>query len=236
MTTPVIDLRGVSKDYRGLRPLRIDALIVLPGERVALVGFDAAAAEIFVNLVTGATLPDRGDVRAFGRLTRDIEDGDRWLAFVDRFGMVSARAVLLDQLTVAQNIAMPFTLDLDVVPAEIASRVGELAREAGLDPRQLERRLADVPPGVRARASLARALALDPDMLLLEHPTALLDVADQASFASDLVALVRGRSLATLTLTADQAFAAAVAERVLIHDASTGGLAERGAWRRLLGF
>ena len=58
MSDPVLELTDVSKDYHGLRPLRISRLTVAPGEQVALLGFDQATAEIFVNLVTGATLPN----------------------------------------------------------------------------------------------------------------------------------------------------------------------------------
>ena len=77
MTTPsgpVLELSDVSKDYRGLRPLRIANLVVLPGEHIAILGLDQVTAEVFVNLITGATLPDRGDVRLFGRSTTAIAD------------------------------------------------------------------------------------------------------------------------------------------------------------------
>jgi hypothetical protein len=64
-------------------------------------------------MATGASLPDRGDVRLFGRSTSAIADSADWLSVVDRFGIVSSRAVLLDALTVVQNLAMPFTLEVD---------------------------------------------------------------------------------------------------------------------------
>ena len=110
LVPPVLAIAGVSKNFGGLRPLRLQELTVDAGEQVALVGFDQPSAEVFVNLVTGATLPDAGTISLFGRPTADIVDSADWLAVVDRFGIVSARAVLLDQLTVIQNLAMPFTL------------------------------------------------------------------------------------------------------------------------------
>ena len=57
---PALELAGVVKDYRGLRPLRIADLVVEEGERVAIAGLDRAAAEVFVDLVNGALLPDAG--------------------------------------------------------------------------------------------------------------------------------------------------------------------------------
>src|SRR5436853_5521753 len=98
MTTPApaLDMAGVVKRYQGLRPLRIRKLLVAPPDRLVLSGFDAAAAEVFVHLVTGATLPDEGDVRVDGRSTRDIATDTEWLASLDRFGIVTDRAVLIE--------------------------------------------------------------------------------------------------------------------------------------------
>ena len=69
MTDAVLELTGVSRDYRGLRPLRIERLTVRAGEHVAILGLDQVTSEVFLNLVTGATVPDRGEVKLFGRAT-----------------------------------------------------------------------------------------------------------------------------------------------------------------------
>ena len=130
--TPVLELEGIEKRYQGLRPLRLQSLAIAPGERVAMLGVDAGAAEVLVNLVTGASVADRGAVRVLGRNNADIADGDDWLASLDRFGIVSPRAVLLEGATLEQNLAMPFTLQIDPVAPEIARRVSELAVACGL--------------------------------------------------------------------------------------------------------
>ena len=70
--TPVVELANVSKNYHGLRPLRVAQLTVDAGEQVAILGIDQVAAEVFVNLITGATLPDSGGVKLFGRPTESI--------------------------------------------------------------------------------------------------------------------------------------------------------------------
>jgi ABC-type lipoprotein export system ATPase subunit len=109
---PVIEVRGVSKNYSGLRPLRIAELTIGAGERVSVGGLDAGAGELLVNLVTGASVPDAGEIRIFGQRTADIPDGDAWLDLLERFGIVSPRAVLLEGSTLQQNLAMPFTLEI----------------------------------------------------------------------------------------------------------------------------
>jgi ABC-type transporter Mla maintaining outer membrane lipid asymmetry ATPase subunit MlaF len=127
----VLEIDGVSHDYRALRPLRIQRLTIAPGESVAVLGLDRAAAEVLVHLVTGAALPDGGGIRIFGRETTAIADADDWLATVDRFGIVSERAVLLEQLSVIQNLAMPFSLEIEPPSADVRARAAALAVEVG---------------------------------------------------------------------------------------------------------
>jgi ABC-type transporter Mla maintaining outer membrane lipid asymmetry ATPase subunit MlaF len=226
VTSAVIELSDVSKDYRGLRPLRIARLAIQPGERVAIVGLDQPAAEVFLNLLTGATLPDRGDVRVFGRPTSSIADSAQWLTFVDRFGIVSERAVLLEQLSVIQNLAVPFTLEIEPPPADVRDRAAALANEVGIDEATSSRAVGDLDPLSRARVRLARALALDPAVLLVEHLSAGLPRHDVPSIRS--VAARRGA--AVVAATADRAFARTIARRVLTLDPATGRLSEGSRW------
>jgi len=224
----------VSKQYGGLRPLRLAALEVEAGDRIAVTGLDAPAAEIVVNLLTGATLPDEGEVRLFGRATAAISDAGDWLATLDRIGMVSPRAMLAGEFTVAQGIALAFTLSLDPIPGEVAADVERLARDAGLGAPDLATRISDAAPLVKARCRVARALASGPAVLLLEHANALVPEG-AAAFGREIARLAKTRGMAVLALTADETFASAVADKVFILDAATGQLKPRGGWRRLFG-
>ena len=231
MADPLINVRGVTKNYGGLRPLRLAALTIAPGDRLAILGIDAPAAEILVNLLTGASLPDEGEVRLFGRATAAISDADDWMATLDRVGMVSPRAMLAEELTVAQGIAMAFTLSLDPIPGQVSADVARLARDAGLAAGDLGMRVSDAAPIVRARCRLARALATAPAVLVLEHANALVADGSEA-FGREIAALAKTRGMAVLALTADGTFATAVAERVFALDAATGNLKAHGGWRR----
>jgi ABC-type transporter Mla maintaining outer membrane lipid asymmetry ATPase subunit MlaF len=231
----VVEIRDVSKDYRGLRPLRLKRLALRQGEAVALVGFDHVAAEVFVNLVTGASMPDAGDIRAFGVSTSAIADPDAWLASLDRFGIVSERAVLLDALSVLQNIAMPLTLEIEPVPRDVRAQVEALAVEVGLDAADLQRAVATLAPAARQRVRLARAVALNPRVLLAEHPNATIPDGERPAFAADYASVVARRGLSSIVLTADRTFASAVASRVLTLQPATGDLKAASGWRRLFG-
>ena len=238
MNPPALELSGVSKSYGGLRPLRIHQLTVAAAEHVALIGLDQPMAEVFMNLVTGASLPERGDVNVFGRATTAIADSDEWLAVVDRFGIVTERAVFLEALTLLQNLAVPLTLEIEPMAADVASRTAGLARELAISPSLWEQPVGNLDPATRTRARVARALALDPSILLLDHPTAALDRADVVPIGEQVRSVATSRGAAIVAVTADQIFAAAVAARVLTLDAATGRLTEsrRSRWfGRLLG-
>jgi ABC-type transporter Mla maintaining outer membrane lipid asymmetry ATPase subunit MlaF len=207
---------------------------VSPGALVALTGIDAAGAEMFVNLVTGAMLPDAGQVHVFGVDVAAITDGDEWLRTLDRFGILSARAVLLDELTVAQNLAMTLTLAIDPMAADVRDRVEALATAVGLRPELLDRKVATLTPAGKVRVRLGRAVALGPDLLLLEHPTATLPRDDVPGFAEDLRRLAASRALTMVAVTADTLFASAMTADVLQLQPATGELvAQAAGWRRV---
>ena len=225
--TPVLELAAVSRDYRGLRPLRIAELRVGAGERVALLGLDAPAAEVFVNLATGTALPDAGEVALFGRATSAIVDSADWLATVDRVGIVSDRAVLLDQLSVIQNLAMPFTLAIEPPDEDVRDRAAAIAREVRLPEAAWTQPVARLDAAGKVRVRLGRAVALDPAVLLLEHASAAVETRGVQQLGADIAAVASARGAALVALSADDAFARAVATRVLTLQPSTGVLKER---------
>jgi ABC-type transporter Mla maintaining outer membrane lipid asymmetry ATPase subunit MlaF len=224
--TPVVLCTGVVKDYRGLRPLRLLELRVSAGERVVLSGIDVIGAEVVTNLINGATLPDRGEVRVFGEPTHAVTDAEAWLAALDRFGIVTARAVLLDGMTVRQNVALPLTIDIDPVPDAMVARVDALASEAGIDAHWFDRRAHEAPPPIRMRIHLARSIALSPQLLLLEHPTAALESPDRPAFADDVRRIADARRLTLLACSQDREFARRAATRHLQLHPGTGALTE----------
>jgi ABC-type transporter Mla maintaining outer membrane lipid asymmetry ATPase subunit MlaF len=228
-----IEVRDVQKDYRALRPLRVRALDVREGESVSLLGFDRATAEVFVNLITAATIPDSGEIRVFGRPTTTIADANTWLSSLDCFGVLGERAVVLDNMSVEENLTMPLTLALHDVDTATRAKVEAIAAEVGLSRADLAKPVGALTSSGRLRLRLGRALAPDPRIILAEHPNALLDPADRSTFAADYSRIVTTRGLASVVLTADSEFAAAVASRVLTLQPATGELKPLSMWRRL---
>lgn len=235
MSAPLLEIAGVTKDYHALRPLRIAQLAVKPGEIVSISGIDAIGGETFVHLVTGATLPDEGVVTIFGQDTRAITDGDAWLKSLDRVGMITARGILIEMFSVLQNIAMSYTLDVDPIDPRVVPQAGALAREVGIAQDCFDWPAGKVGPEVQMRVHLARALALGPQLLIAEHPSAALPRNTVAAFGGDLVRVAQSRGLALVALTADDALARSIGGQRLELAAATGELRAPGLLKKLFG-
>lgn len=227
---PLFVFEGVVKPCGGPEPLRISRFAFSAGDRVVLSGLDAPAAEMFMHVLTGAALPETGRVDVFGRSTREIATDTAWLESLDRFGLVSNRAVLLNQSTIAQNLALPLTLSIDPMAADVRALVERMAADVGLPSARLDAVAGTMNPEERMRAHLARAIALNPDVLLLEHPTATLG--DRAAaFGETLRAMSAARGLSWLAITDDAGFARAAGGRALRLNPSTGDVRPAGGFR-----
>ena len=233
----LVEIQHVVKAYQSLRPLRIRELSISQADKLVLRGFDAGAAEMFVHLVTGAALPDEGHVRVAGRDTAEIATDTEWLKSLDRFGIVTHRAVLLDGLSVGANLALPLTVSIDPMPDDVRVRVERLAKDIGFEAGALARPVSELGEESRLRLHLARAVANGPEMLMLEHPTGRLTEPGAAARVGEILkSLSAGHGFGWIALTEDEGFASAAAGTVLELNPATGelGTPKRG-WRKWLG-
>lgn len=234
MSGLLLQIRDLVKDYQALRPLRLNRLDVPPGHVVSLKGLDAAAAEMFVHLVSGAALPDTGSIVLFGTNTRDVDDAEAWLRSLDGLGLVSHRSVLVEMLTVLQNVAMPLTLELEPIREDLRPAAEALAREAGISEAVWNEPLERVDAVVNLRIRLARAAAPNPRLVIAEHPSVGLPRDVVPRVAQDVSRVMRARGTALVTLTADAEWAAHTGGDVLELAPNTGELkAGSGILKRL---
>jgi ABC-type lipoprotein export system ATPase subunit len=227
---PAIELHDVEKRYGALRPLRVRDLRIQSGARSTLIGLDLPAAETFVNLITGAVLPDKGEVVTLGQPTSSIVDSDIWLKFVEQFGFVSDRIALLDAMTVRQNLAIPFGLEIDPIPPGVISHVAALAAEVRIAQAEHTTRVGEASALLRAKVRLARALALDPVVVVLEHPTATLPADETKPYAAALGEIWQRRKLTLIALSMDEQFGKALGGRLLVWQPANGEFKERRGW------
>lgn len=235
MSTPLLEIHELVKEHQALRPLRIRALSVVPSTVMSIAGMDASAAEVFVHLVTGATLPEQGVVRLFGQDTRTIVDANAWLKSLDGVGMITARGILIEAFSILQNIAMCYTLDVDPIDPRVVPQAGALAREVGIPQEVFDQPTGNTGPDVKMRVHLARALALGPKLLIGEHPSAVLQRDNVADFGATLARVAQSRGLALVVITADMVLARAIGGERLELVPATGELRPAGLLKKLFG-
>ena len=228
-------MRGIQKHFGEPRPLAIRELTIRASDRVALPDLGTGAAEVFINLITGASLPDEGTVHVAGHDTRAIATDTDWLASLDRFGIVTARAVLIGALPIAANLALPITLAIEPMAEETRAAVEALADRVGLPRARLDAKASTLTPGEQVRVHLARALAPNPELVLLEHPTAAIrDAGEQRALGDALRQSVAGTSTGWIALTADRAFGRA-AGATWMRVGADGGVTREGFLSHLFG-
>jgi putative ABC transport system ATP-binding protein len=172
----VLRLRGLSKSYGGARPrvvLRAVDLDLARGEYVAIMGESGVGKSTLLNLIAGLDLPDAGTIAIGNVEVTTLNDAARTLLRRSRIGFVFQAFHLLPHLTVAQNVALPLSLNR-APPAKAKARVAEMLAAVGLEaaakvyPRELS-------GGEMQRVAIARALAHRPLLLLADEPTGNLD-------------------------------------------------------------
>jgi predicted ABC-type transport system involved in lysophospholipase L1 biosynthesis ATPase subunit len=229
--TPLITFAGVTKQYGADAPLRLARLEIVRSDRLSIAGLDRMAAESVMHLISGASVPDEGQVRVDGTDTRAIATDTDWLMSLDRFGFVTHRAILLGTLSTAANLALPLTVSVDPMDEATRATVERLADEVGLARARLDEACQTLTPEDRLRLHLARALAAGPQFLLLEHPT--MELADEAArraFGETLRAVADRHDVGWLAFSDDAVFSRASGSTRRRLDLTAGTLRREFWW------
>jgi phospholipid/cholesterol/gamma-HCH transport system ATP-binding protein len=212
---PVIRVRGLVTRF-GERTIHdgLD-LDVRRGEILGLVGGSGSGKSVLLRTILGLKHADGGTIEIFGQQPARLEPEAR-RALQRRWGVLFQNGALFSSLTVAQNIRVPF-LDHTELSAKL---VGDLIRLkiqlVGLPPEAGALYPAELSGGMKKRAALARALALDPDILFLDEPTAGLDPIAAAEFDSLIRDLRRSLKLTVVMVTHDLDSLAAITDRIAV--------------------
>ena len=186
----VIQVRGLRSQFGAQVVHENLDLDVRRGEILGVVGGSGSGKSVLMRSIVGLRRPDGGQVRVFDRDLTVLSDQDR-RQVERRFGVLFQDGALFSSLTVGENVKVPLREQhpaLDAVQLELLSDLKVVL--AGLPEPAGDKYPSQLSGGMRKRAALARALALDPDILFLDEPTAGLDPIGAAAF-DDLIRTLR---------------------------------------------
>ena len=212
---PAIRLRGVATRIGGRVLHRNIDLDLRPGEVLAIVGASGAGKSVLLRTIVGLIPPAAGTIEIFGSDTAGLGSGERERLGA-RWGVLFQDGALFSSLTVTENIAAPLKERLELPPGLLHEICALKLAIVGLPLDTGEKYPAELSGGMRKRAALARALALDPPLLFLDEPTAGLDPIVAAEFDQLVRDLKESLGLTVFMVTHDIDSLIAIADRIAV--------------------
>jgi phospholipid/cholesterol/gamma-HCH transport system ATP-binding protein len=185
------------------------------GEVLGVVGGSGAGKTVLLNTLIGLKIPDGGVVKIFGQ-DLDQASNAKWDAIERSWGVLFQRGALFSNLTVKENVAAPMQ-EHTALPKRLISDLAELKIAlVGLPPEAGALKPSELSGGMIKRAGLARALALDPQLLFLDEPTSGLDPISAGGFDELIADLSASLNLTVFMITHDLDSLYAICDRVAV--------------------
>ena len=216
-SAPVVAVESLRKTFGSHMVLNGISLCVNRGETLAVLGRSGTGKSVLLRLIIGLETPDSGSVCIHGQNIVGLAL-DRMGEIRKKMGFLFQHAALYDSLTVAENVAFPLEHhQRDMSRSERRDRVEQLLSEVGMEG-NLDTMPSDLSGGMQKRVGLARALALKPEILLLDEPTAGLDPISSGEIDDLILKLQRERQMASIVVTHDLHSAKTIANRLALLD------------------
>ena len=223
-------VQDLHKSFGSQNVLNGISLTITRGETLAVLGRSGSGKSVLLKLIIGLEKPDSGSVHIHGQDIAGLSL-DQIAEIRKRMGFLFQHAALYDSLTVEQNVAFPLQHHKkQMSTSERHDRVRELLAEVGmLD--GFEKMPSDISGGMQKRVGLARALALEPDILLLDEPTAGLDPISSAEIDDLILKLQKEHHMASIVVTHDLHSAKTIADRLALLNG--GKVVVEGSFQQL---
>jgi phospholipid/cholesterol/gamma-HCH transport system ATP-binding protein len=213
---PIV-IKALHKSFGDQTVLNGIDLAVERGETLAILGRSGTGKSVLLKLIVGLQEPDSGSIRIHGQEITGLAL-DELNEVRKKVGFLFQYAALYDSLTVGENVAFPLKRHAALSAAQQTERVRELLSSVGME-RDLEKMPSKISGGMQKRVGLARALALEPDILLFDEPTAGLDPITAREIGGLILRLQEQRQRACIMVTHDIPNAKTVSDRMaLIQD------------------
>ena len=208
---PIVSIRNLVNAFGTHRVHDQLCLDVMPGEILGIVGGTGTGKSVLMRSMLGLRKPRAGEIRVLGRDVYSTGSG-----LQQRWGVLFQNGALISALTVRQNVELPIALHSDM-PAATRRELAELkVRMTGLPLSALEKYPSELSGGMIKRAALARALALEPDILFLDEPTAGLDPMGATKFDNLVTYLQSSLNLTIVMVTHDMDSLFNICDRVAV--------------------
>jgi phospholipid/cholesterol/gamma-HCH transport system ATP-binding protein len=214
-TLPVVAVENLEKRFGSQAVLNGITLSVGRGETLAVLGRSGTGKSVLLRLIIGLETPDSGSICINGQNIVGLAL-DQMGTVRKKMGFLFQQAALYDSLTVAENVAFPLEHHRrELSRLERRDRVRQLLAEVGMEG-NLDKMPSDLSGGMQKRVGLARALALEPEILLLDEPTAGLDPISSGEIDDLVLKLQRERQMASIVVTHDLHSARTIANRLAL--------------------
>jgi phospholipid/cholesterol/gamma-HCH transport system ATP-binding protein len=225
---PVISCRGVVKRFDGRIVLNGISLDVLPGETMVIMGGSGSGKSTLLRHMIGSLRPDEGQVLLFGEDIAKLQR-DRLNEVRKKFGILFQSGALFNSMTVAENVSLPLiehtTLSREIIDIQVKIKLELVGLREHAD-----KYPAQISGGMKKRAGLARALALDPKILFYDEPSAGLDPVTSAEIDRLIVDLSRKVGVTSVVVTHEMDSAFAIADRMAMLDKGRMLRVEKRVW------
>jgi phospholipid/cholesterol/gamma-HCH transport system ATP-binding protein len=213
MAQPKLSLRGVCKSFGAKVVLNGLDLDVEAGESLVVIGGSGTGKSVMLKCILGLVEPDAGSILVDGEDVTRLRGKER-ARLLRRFGMLFQGAALFDSLKVWRNVAFGLISAEGMGKREARARAAEILAKVGLGPEVGELSPAELSGGMRKRVALARAIAINPEIVFFDEPTTGLDPIMADVINELIVERVRDLGATALTITHDMASARKVADRI----------------------
>jgi phospholipid/cholesterol/gamma-HCH transport system ATP-binding protein len=211
---PPVQVRSLGKSFGAQTVLNGINLEVAQGETISVLGRSGTGKSVLLKLIIGLHKPDSGSIRVHGQEVTSLPL-ERLNEVRKKIGFLFQQAALYDSLTIEENVAFPLRRHSKMSDDERNERVRELLTSVGMD-QDAHKMPAEISGGMQKRVGLARALALEPDILLFDEPTAGLDPITAAEIDDLILRLQKERNMTSVVVTHDIHGAQAVSDRLAL--------------------